>query len=143
MKQINPLITILLLLTFLSCAPLEIKQEEIDPWLISISGNQQAEINVEGIWHDPDSLTAKGFIFTGWGKGHIYQDGNKLSGAIGSYNVRGIVSVKTVFLVFYSGGSVYYTARMEMVEKGVLEGQYFDADDREQKAGYPTKLLIK
>ena len=65
MNRYFPIVLSLLLLSFVSCASVELKQEEIvifkqgeiDPWLISISGNKPAEINVEGKWHDPESLT--------------------------------------------------------------------------------------
>lgn len=39
-----------------------------------------------------------------------------------------------------SGGSVYYTARLEMKEKGLLRGQYFYAEGRELKEGMPMAL---
>ena len=116
---------------------MEIKKEEIDPWLITISGNLPAEINVEGKWHDPES-----FGPFGWGEGTIRQSGNRLSGYIGNYNVQGIVSGEIVYLVFHTGGRVYYTAKLKMFERNVLEGQYFQARDREQKDGHPTNIVI-
>jgi hypothetical protein len=53
------------------------------------------------------------------------------------------VSSKKVYLVFLSGGKVYYTARLEMFEDGVLNGSYFDAGDIKQAGGYPTSLARK
>ena len=78
----------------------------------------------------------------GWGEGTLFQNGNKLSGTIGSYDLKGVVSGGIVYLAFYTKGRVYYTARLEMIERGVLAGKYFDADDRDQKKGYDTKFNI-
>ena len=78
----------------------------------------------------------------GWGEGYLKQDQNKVSGAIGNYNIKGIVSGNKVYLVFIYGGSVYYTARLEMID-GLLVGNYFEADDKEQSNGYPTSLARK
>jgi hypothetical protein len=113
------------------------KQDEIDPWLAEISGDKPAVLNVEGNWHDPESEGA-----FGWGQGDILQNGNKIKGTIGSYSVSGVVSGQTVYVVFYTKGKVYYTAILEMPERGVLSGQYFEAKDKEQKNGFPTKFII-
>ena len=131
------------LLSLVSCASLEIKQDEIDSWLISISGDSPSKIDVAGDWRDPDSISVKSLKFTGWGDGYIRQNQNKLKGAIGGYNVKGIVSGEIVYLVFYTGGIVYYTARLEVIDDGELAGEYFEADDREQKRGSPTMFRIE
>lgn len=73
----------------------------------------------------------------------LYPEQNILSGAIGNYVIEGVVSGNKVYLVFLSGGVVYYTARLEMFEDGVLRGKYFDSDDKEQANGYPTSLAPK
>jgi hypothetical protein len=140
MKYIRAAIIAVSLVSLISCATL--RQEEIDPWLAAMSGDKPAAANFEGKWQDPESFSAKSFIITGWGHGYMRQNHNKLKGVIGSYNVKGIVSGEIVYLVFYTGGTVYYTARLEMFEKGVLEGEYFEADDREQKKDSPTKFKI-
>jgi len=136
-KRFIILIIVLSILSIISCASVKFKQEEIDPWLVTISGDKSATINVEGKWLDPES---EGIM--GWGEGTVFQNGNKLSGAIGSYDVKGVVSGGVVYLAFYTKGRVYYTARLEMIERGVLAGKYFDADDKEQKNGYTTGFLI-
>ena len=96
------------------------------------------ELDLTGRWHDPN-----GNAMMGWGEGYMRQQGEKISGAIGSYNIKGVVSGKRVYLVFLSGGAVYYTGRFEMFEKDLLVGNYFDADDRKQENGYPTSLARK
>lgn len=78
-------------------------------------------------------------MFT-WGEGYLRQEGNKISGAIGNYNITGIVSGKIVYLAFLYGGTVYYTARLEMFQDS-LTGNYFKAKDKEQTKGYPTSFV--
>ena len=137
MKTLRSLLAIILLLSIFSCASIPMKQAEIDPWLAEMSGDKAAEISVEGKWHDPESEG----VF-GWGEGDIIQNGNKINGTIGSYSVSGVVSAETVYVVFYTKGKVYYTAKLTMPEKGVLSGQYFEAKDREQMNGLPAKFII-
>lgn len=123
----------MLLFTF-SCAP-ALKQNEIDSWLISISLNHSPSLDISGKWHDPNG----NFMF-GWGEGYLQQKQNKVNGQIGNYNVKGIVSGKQVYLAFISGGDVYYTARLEMLEHCLLSGNYFYSNDKTQSNGFPTSL---
>jgi hypothetical protein len=112
------------------------KQSEIDPssWLNTISNGQPPKIDFTGKWHD-----ARGSTFFSWGEGYLNQDQNKITGAIGDYNIRGVVSGKEVYLVFLYRGSVYYTARLEMFQD-LLTGNYFKGNDKEQIEGYPTSF---
>jgi hypothetical protein len=119
----------------LSCAIGALKKEELDLWFKTISGNNPPEINIAGKWHD-----AKGNYKVGWGEGYLRQKENKISGAIGNYNVKGVVSGKKVYLVFLYGGFVYYTASLELLEEDLLVGNYFEANDKKQKNGYPISL---
>ena len=137
MRSLSFLTAILLFLSMVSCASIHMKQDEIDPWLVEISGDKPAALNVQGRWHDPESEG----VF-GWGEGDIRQNGNKINGTIGSYSVSGVVSGEVVYVVFYTKGKVYYTAKLSMPESGVLSGKYFEAKDREQKNGFPTEFII-
>ncbi len=119
------------LIFVISCA---LKQKEIDPWLNTISGGKPPEIDVTGRWRD-----TQGSGFFAWGEGYLRQEKNKISGAIGDYNIEGVVSGKIVYLVFLYRGRVYYTARLEMFQD-LLKGNYFKASDKEQKKGYPTSF---
>jgi hypothetical protein len=110
------------------------KQNEIDAWLDKISGGKPPEIDITGRWHD-----TQGSGMLTWGEGYLRQEQAKVSGAIGSYNIKGVVSGKIVYLVFLYKGAVYYTARLELFQ-GLLTGNYFKAKDREQKWGYPTSF---
>ena len=138
MKIFKCSMAILMLLSLISCTYVPMQQADIDPWLVTMSGNEQAKLDVEGKWRDPES---EGMF--GWGEGDILQDGNKIHGAIGSYSVKGVVSGETVHVVFFIDDKVYYTAKLEMPESGVLSGQYFKAADKEQQKGYPARFIIE
>ncbi len=116
---------------------LENKQSDplqIDPWLNTISGGKPSEIDVTGRWHD-----VQGSGFFTWGEGYLRQEQGKVSGAIGDYDIKGVVSGKIVYLVFLSKGHVFYSARLEMFQD-LLTGSYFDGNDRKQMKGSPISL---
>jgi hypothetical protein len=119
------------LIFVISCA---LKQKEIDPWLNTISSGEPPKLDITGKWHD-----AQGSGFFSWGEGYLRQEQNKISGAIGGYDIKGIVSGKIVYLVFLSRGIVYYTARLEMFQD-LLTGNYFKANDKKQTKGIPMSL---
>ena len=120
------------LIFVISCA---LERKQIDPWLNTISGGKPPEIDITGRWRD-----TQGSGFFTWGEGYLKQEQNKISGVIGDYNINGVVSGKMVYLVFLYRGTVYYTARLELFE-GLLTGNYFKANDKKQKRGYPTSFV--
>jgi len=107
----------------------------IEPWLRTLSGGAAPEIDVTGNWTD-----RYGTGFHAWGNGTLRQEQEKVTGDIGDYQVKGIVSGKTVYLIFLSEGTVYYSARLELV-KDSLAGNYFGPNDRQQKSGAPMSLI--
>lgn len=124
------------LIFLISCASAPtLKQNEIHPWLTAISGDRPAVIEITGRWRDTQGIG----VFT-WGQGYLHQEQNKISGVIGDYTVVGMVSGKTVYLVFLYGDTASYTARLEMV-KDSLAGNYFKANDKGQKKGYPLSFV--
>ena len=132
MRSFLTLFLLLSLIFAISCA---IRQKEIDPWLSTISGGKPPEIDITGRWRD-----TQGSGFFTWVEGYLTQEQNKISGVIGDYNINGVVSGKIVYLVFLYRGTVYYTARLELFE-GLLTGNYFKANDKKQKRGYPTSFV--
>lgn len=138
MKACRQSMAIIALIVLISCTYVPMQQADIDPWLASMAGDDPPMLDVEGKWRDPES---EGLY--GWGEGDILQDDNKIHGTIGSYSVKGLVSGETVHVVFFIDDKVYYTAKLEMPESGVLSGQYFKASDKEQHKGYPTGFIIK
>jgi len=138
MRSFKIVFFILSFIFVISCASGGLKQKEVDPWLNwlnTISGGQPPEINLTGRWSD---IQGSG-MFT-WGEGYLRQEQNKINGAIGDYNIIGVVSGKIIYLVFLYRGTVYYTARLEMFQD-MLTGNYFKAKDKEQTKGYPTSFV--
>jgi hypothetical protein len=133
MRSFSTAFCTLLLIFVISCAG-ALKQSEIDQWLNTIPGGQPPKIDITGKWHDTQGEGR----FT-WGEGFLQQEQSTISGTIGSYNIKGAVSGKIVYLVFLYGGTVYYTARLEMFQD-LLTGNYFKANDKEQTKGYPTSF---
>jgi hypothetical protein len=131
----RPFSTVFLTLSLILVISCSLKQKEIDPWLYTISGGKPPETNVTGRWRD-----TQGSGFFTWGEGYLHQEQNKIRGVIGDYNITGVVSGKTVYLVFLYAGTVYYTARLEMFQD-LLTGNYFKAKDKEQTKGYPTSFV--
>ena len=127
-------ITVFLTLSLIFVISCAVKQKEIVPWLNTISGGKPPEIDITGKWRD-----TQGTGFFTWGEGYLRQEQNNISGNIGDYNIEGVVSGKIVYLVFLYRGRVYYTARLEMFQD-LLTGNYFKANDKEQKKGYPTSF---
>jgi len=135
MRSLSTGFLTLSLILLISCASAPLKQNEIYPWLTTISGDRPPEIEITGKWRDKQGVG----LFT-WGQGYLHQEQNKISGVIGDYNVLGMVSGKTVYLVFLYNDKVYCTARFEMV-KDSLTGNSFKASDKDQKKGYPLTFV--
>src|SRR6056297_2095477 len=64
-------------------------QAELDTWFTQVSGGNPPAVNIAGKWQDAHTDPNTPF---GWGKGHIEQNGSKIEGAIGNYNIEGRVS---------------------------------------------------
>ncbi len=134
MKLINVL-SALSVIFVISCAREVLKQNEIDPWLNTISGSKPPEIDITGRVHD-----TQGSGFASWGDGYLHQEQNKIKGFIGDYIITGIVSGKVAYLVFLYNNIPHYTARLEM-SGDLLTGRCFDVDDKEQKKGRPVSFI--
>jgi hypothetical protein len=90
-------------------------QAATDAWLSSKAG--RASVNISGAWEA---------LEWGWGgAGRFTQSGNKISGALGNYTVRGVVNGSTVYLAFVSGGWTYYTA--VLTKRGSMLGGFYSS----------------
>ena len=137
MKSFLTVAFTLSLLFIISCDPWLIRfhnENEVDPWLNTISGGEPPAIDITGKWHDAQ---ASGLF--GWGEGYLRQEQSKISGAIGGYGVKGVISGKIVYLAFLSNRAVYYTARLES-SQNFLVGNYFKGFDKKQKKGNSMAL---
>ena len=103
MKSLSVVFFTLSLIVMLSCPHETVaqKESEIDAWLNKISGGKPPETDITGRWHD----TQGSGMFT-WGEGYLRQEQGKVSGAIGSYDVRGGVSGKIVRVLKYWLGKI-------------------------------------
>ncbi|MCF8095820.1 MAG: hypothetical protein K9J79_10730 [Desulfobacteraceae bacterium] len=137
MRKIVYACMVLMVVLPLAACSTALTKAELEPWLSQVSGDKAPAINVEGKWQDAMGNPDTPFS---WGKGFFEQDGNQIKGSLGNYNIRGKVSGETVYLVFLSAGDVYYTARLEKKQDGMLRGDYFNPDDREQENGSPLAL---
>ncbi|MFP4039020.1 MAG: hypothetical protein ACLFS7_00640 [Desulfosudaceae bacterium] len=137
MKKSMYVCAILMGFLFLMACSTALTKADIDPWLQEVAGDTEASINIEGRWQDVKADPNNPF---GWGKGLFEQEGNRVTGSLGDYKIEGKVSGDTAYLVFLSGGEVYYTTRLERHEDDTLRGDYFHSDDKEQKQGQPIAL---
>lgn len=87
-----------------------------DTWLDGKQG-AAAEFNMTGKWD------AGPYMEGGWGEGIITQNGNRISGTLGPYNVDGVVEGKTVYMAI-QGGTKLYTAKLTLQPDGQLKGTY-------------------
>jgi hypothetical protein len=74
---------------------------------------QRATINVSGTWHSDD-----------WGSSYFTQTGRTVTGHLGNYPVKGVVSGNEAYLTVESNGWVYYTAILTRPTRDRLEGYY-------------------
>ncbi|MBS3754810.1 MAG: hypothetical protein KGY56_03840 [Desulfobacterales bacterium] len=137
MKKIIYACAILMVFLPLMACSSGLTKAEIDPWLQQVAGDRTPAINVEGRWQDANADPDTPFS---WGRGFLEQEGNQVKGSLGNYNVEGKVSGDKVYLVFLSAGEVYHTARLEKQKDGVLRGDYYYSDDKEQENGMPMAL---
>lgn len=74
---------------------------------------RSASINLGGAWYSEV-----------WGGARFTQSGRTVTGSLGNYNVRGVVSGGQAYLVVHSGGWVYYTAVLAKPSANQLSGFY-------------------
>jgi hypothetical protein len=84
-------------------------------WLAENKGN--ASTSISGSWLPGDH---------GWGMARLEQNGNQVTGAIGSYQVEGSINGKTAYLAMKDNGWVYYTAILKRTGKDFV-GFYSDS----------------
>ena len=74
----------------------------------------QPEIDVSGIWNSPE-----------WGsEAKFKQKGNEVTGTLGGYPVRGVVSGNRLYLLMYSAEKIHYSADLKTSDQNTLTGVY-------------------
>jgi hypothetical protein len=83
-------------------------------WLVS-KANEPPGMNISGNWNSPS-----------WSLVIINQEGAELSGDGDGWPMKGVVSGKTAYLVFFSETQekVFYTAELEPGDENTLVGHY-------------------
>jgi hypothetical protein len=114
-------VVICLGLFLVSCATAMVKGEK---WLDS--KKDQPEMNISGTWVSPE-----------WGAATFKQEGREISGTLGDYPAKGVVSGSSIYLLMYSGDKVDYFAELKAMDKNTFQGSYskYEAvDEIRQKA---------
>ncbi len=96
-------------LFLMSCASMPMTKGQA--WLDSKKDNPT--INVSGAWAS-----------TEWGSSTFKQEGKNVSGVLGDYPAKGVVSGDTLYLLMYSGSKVDYSAELKALDNNTLKGSY-------------------
>lgn len=141
MKKIVIFLLGCLIFNLASCSS-ALKHKEVDSWLISKAGSEKATINITGSWQDihKDETSSQPWPgYSGWDKGTFEQTGRDVSGTLGNYMIKGIVSGETLVMVLMYGGTPYYMAKLKM-KNNKLSGEYYSSKDRELESPFPMTL---
>jgi len=98
-----------------------------DQWLSNF--NQPAALNVTGTWASLE-----------WGEGSLKQANRQVTGTLGHYAVKGVVSGRKVYLQFLSDNWVYYSAVLERTPAGALSGHYSEGTSFDPKEQEPITI---
>jgi hypothetical protein len=138
MKKFTLLSLVILAFFSLGACSTALQVTEVDKWLSAKAGSTAPVVQVSGEWQD--SVYADN-TFMGWGAGKFEQSGSTVTGSLGLYIVKGMVSGDKLYLVLMTGGSVYYTATLEMKKDNKeLHGNYYYPKDKEQTQPYLMSL---
>ena len=80
-------------------------------WLASKT--DKPAMDVSGAWSSPE-----------WGVANLKQEAKNITGALGDYPVKGVVSGDDLYLLMYSGDKVHYFAELKATDKNTFEGLY-------------------
>jgi len=74
-------------------------------------------LDISGTWASPE-----------WGAATFKQEGREITGTLGDYPAKGVVSGSSLYLLMYSGDKVDYFAELKAVDKNTLKGSYSKYD---------------
>jgi len=80
-------------------------------WLASKTA--KPDMDVSGVWFSPE-----------WGSANFKQEGRNITGTLGDYPVKGVVSGNDLYLLMYSGDKIHYFAELKAADKNTFKGQY-------------------
>ena len=84
---------------------------EGEKWLDS--QKDAPEMNIAGMWDSPE-----------WGKANFKQEKREISGMLGDYPVRGVVSGNNLYLLMVAGDKVHYSAKLKASDQNAFQGSY-------------------
>jgi hypothetical protein len=112
MKSKNCYFGITLVICFgLFLASCAVPMVEGQKWLDS--RNDKPEISISGVWTSPE-----------WGIAIFKQDGKDITGMLGDYAVKGVVSGNVISLLMYHNDGVYYFAELQALDNNTCSGFY-------------------
>jgi hypothetical protein len=82
-----------------------------EKWLDS--KKDKPEINISGTWASPE-----------WGAAKFNQEGRGITGVLGDYPAKGVVSGSSIYLLMYSGDKVDYFAELKAIDNNTFQGSY-------------------
>ncbi len=135
MNFIKTAAVLLLVMMLASCGGLT--RKDTGRWLES--KNSPSTIDMTGEWYSGGSWAG------GWGTGKFIQDGRNFSGTLGLYYAEGTVSGDHVYMVIYSGKTVYYTAILKQADDGFMGKAVYVtlADDKKAQYAQSYPIVLK
>jgi len=100
-----------------------------DNWLSDQT--EPAGINLTGSWISDD-----------WGRATLLQNGRRVSGSLGGYEVEGVASGQRAYLLIAQGDWYYYSAVLELQRPGLLTGRFSRAIPFVRSLGRPMRLEL-
>ncbi len=71
------------------------------------------DVDVSGSWSSQE-----------WGSANLKQEGKNITGTLGDYPAKGVVSGNDLYLLMYSGDKVHYFAELKAADKNTFKGLY-------------------
>ena len=97
-------------------------------WLDSKKG--APEMNVSGVWICPE-----------WGEANFKQEERNVTGMLGDYPIKGVVSGNSIYLLMYSGARVDYSAKLKASDENTLKAEKIRCQLEENKNCFPQAGL--
>ena len=117
-------------LFLLSCVGTTVTQGE--NWLASKT--DKPEMDVSGTWTSPE-----------WGRSTFKQDGKNVTGVLGDYPARGVVSGNVLYLMMYAGEKADYFAELKATDLNNFNGvysKYKPVDEVRKDPGYTKPMSL-
>ena len=117
-------------LFLLSCGGTTVTQGE--NWLASKT--DKPEMDVSGTWTSPE-----------WGVATFKQDGKNVTGMLGDYPARGVVSGNVLYLMMYAGEKADYFAELKATDLNNFNGvysKYKPVDEVRKDPGYTKPMTL-